>query len=65
MDQGKTLILMVSNSKIPLFYERDFDYFNLNLHPNEIQINLNYYLIMTLNFKICDEGEVFISSIKM
>ena len=65
MDQGKTLILQASNSKIPLFYSSSFNFFNLSLHPNEIEIDSNYYLIITLNFKNCEEGEIFLSSVKM
>lgn len=62
INQKKTLILLIT---VPKLFSNSFSICAQNKHPNEICINSNYYLMMTLNFDLCDEGEIYISDLKM
>ena len=56
---------MISTSLIPKFYSDIFNFFDYVLHANEYIFKSKYYLIFTLNFGLCEKGEIYITSLKM
>lgn len=55
---------MISTPKISCFFEEHLRFYNGNLFLNEVQINSKYYLLITLNYGVCEEGEIYIKTFK-
>lgn len=64
IEQKRSIVLLIKTPKIPIFLENVFSQSNYSIHPNEIIISNKYYMMFTLNFDACDEGEIYIASIK-
>lgn len=56
-------MLTIATITIPVFYDKFFTFYNL--HPNEFKTESKYFLVFTLNYGVCDEGEIYIEAMKM